>query len=95
MAYLITDLCIMCGLCAAECQNGAITQGDESFVIDPDKCTECVGAAPSPKCVGECTSEAIVPDPSRRETEKQLLAKWQALHPGKTPRVFHDDRATD
>ncbi len=88
MAYMITDLCIMCGLCAAECQNEAITEGEESFVIDPDRCTECVGAAPSPKCVDECTTGAIVLDPSRQETKEQLLAKWQVLHPGKKPRLF-------
>ncbi len=88
MAYMITDDCIMCGLCAWECQNEAITEGDEKYVIDPDKCTECVGAAPQPKCVNECTTAAIVPDPSRQEDREQLLAKWQALHPGKTPRTF-------
>ena len=49
MAYMITDECIMCGLCAAECQNDAITEGEERFVIDPDRCTECVGAASSAK----------------------------------------------
>jgi ferredoxin len=88
MAYMITDECIMCGLCAAECQNDAISEGEESFVIDPDRCTECVGAASSPKCAKECTTGAAVPDPSRPETKERLLAKWQSLHPGRTPRLF-------
>jgi ferredoxin len=88
MAYMISDECIMCGLCAAECQNEAITEGEERFVIDPDRCTECVGAASSAKCAKECATGAAVPDPSRRESTEQLLAKWQSLHPGKAPRLF-------
>ena len=90
MPYMITDTCIMCGLCAWECGNGAITEGDITFVINPAKCTECVGAAPSPKCVRECTTDSIVPDHSQQETKEQLLAKWQMLHPGETPRLFED-----
>ena len=34
MAYKITDKCISCGACAAECPVGCISQGDERFVID-------------------------------------------------------------
>jgi len=43
MAYKITDDCISCGACKFECKNEAIFEGEETFVIDPDKCTECVG----------------------------------------------------
>jgi ferredoxin len=88
MAYMISDECIMCGLCACECQNEAITEGEDRFMIDPDRCTECVGSAPAPKCASECTTGAAQPDPDRVETKEQLLAKWQALHPGKTPRLY-------
>ena len=47
MAYMISDECAMCGMCSWECPNGAITEGDMTFVIDPDKCTECAGLDPS------------------------------------------------
>lgn len=48
MAYKITDACIACGACAAECPVGAITEGDGKFEINPDLCVEC-GA-----CAGTC-----------------------------------------
>ena len=87
MAYKITEDCISCGACEAECGNGAISEGDETFVIDPDKCTECVGNAESPRCADICAVDACVPDPDHSESRDQLLAKWQKLHPGETPAV--------
>ena len=53
MALLITDECINCDVCEPECPNGAITQGAEIYVIDPAKCTECVGNFDTPQCVEE------------------------------------------
>ena len=52
MAYKISDDCISCGTCAAECPVRAISEGDGKYVIDPDKCIEC-GA-----CAGVCPVEA-------------------------------------
>ena len=85
MAYKITDDCISCGACEAECQNGAISEGETAYVIDPDKCTECVGNAESPKCAEICPVEAPVPDLEHQESKEQLLEKWHSLHPGETP----------
>jgi ferredoxin len=45
MAYEISDECISCGACEAECPVEAISEGDGKFVIDPDKCTECGACA--------------------------------------------------
>jgi len=85
MSYKITDDCISCGACEAECQNEAISEGETIFVIDPDKCTECVGNFDTPKCVEICPVESCVLDPDHVETHEQLLEKWQKLHPGETP----------
>ena len=41
MAYKISDECISCGACAAECPVSAISEGDDKFVIDADACIEC------------------------------------------------------
>ena len=41
MAYKISDECISCGACAAECPVSAISEGDDKFVIDADACIAC------------------------------------------------------
>jgi ferredoxin len=50
MAYKVTDDCITCGACEVECKNQAISEGETIYVIDPAKCTECVGNFASPNC---------------------------------------------
>jgi ferredoxin len=85
MAYKITDECINCGACEVECKNQAISEGDITYVIDPDKCTECVGCFDSLKYAEVCPVDACVPDPDRKESTEQLLEKWHRLHPGETP----------
>ena len=41
MAYIISDECISCGACAAECPVEAIAEGDGKYEIDADKCIDC------------------------------------------------------
>ena len=43
MALTITEDCVNCGVCEPECPNEAITEGDDIYIIDCEKCTECVG----------------------------------------------------
>jgi ferredoxin len=85
MAYKITEECISCGACEPECGNDAISESGEIYVIDPDKCTECVGNYDSPKCVEVCPVDCCVLDPAHKESREQLLDKWKKLHPGETP----------
>jgi ferredoxin len=85
MAYLINDACISCAACEPECPNTAIRQGEDIFIIDPDKCTDCVGAFESSRCEEVCPVDACHPDPDYPETKEQLLAKWRSLHPGEEP----------
>ena len=40
MAYKISDDCISCGACAAECPVEAISEGDGKYEIDADKCID-------------------------------------------------------
>jgi ferredoxin len=87
MAYKITEECISCGACEPECPNEAISEGGEIYVIDPAKCTECVGAHESSRCVEVCPVDCCVPDPAHKESREQLLNKWKKLHPGETPAV--------
>ncbi len=53
MAYVITDACVSCGACAAQCPVEAIAEGAEHYEIDADTCIEC-GA-----CAAQCPVEAI------------------------------------
>jgi ferredoxin len=87
MAYKIIEDCIGCGACEGECANEAISEGESIYVIDPDRCTECVGNFESPRCAEVCLVEACVPDPEHAERQDELLAKWQRLHPGEKPKV--------
>jgi ferredoxin len=80
MAYKISDECISCGACETECPNGAISEGETIYIIDPDKCTECVGAAESSKCAEICPVGAPEPDPDRQESREELQAKYDRLH---------------
>ncbi len=56
MAYIITDACISCGSCEAECPSGAISAGDTQYVINPEVCIDC-GA-----CEAVCPTQAIKPN---------------------------------
>ena len=79
MALMITDECINCDVCEPECPNEAISQGDEIYVIDPNKCTECVGHYDEPQCVQVCPVDCIPKDPAHAESEDQLWAKYERL----------------
>lgn len=87
MALKITEECISCGACEPECPNQAISEGETTYIINPDKCSECVGAYESSRCVEVCPVDCCVPDPAHKETRDQLLEKWRKLHPGETPKV--------
>lgn len=54
MAFKITDDCISCGACAADCPVGAISEGDGKFVIDPDVCIDCGACARHLSCGRPC-----------------------------------------
>ncbi len=80
MALTITEDCTACDACVPVCPNEAITEGDIIYVIDPDKCTECVGAEDEPQCVLVCPADCIIPDPDHQESQDELKAKYERLH---------------
>jgi ferredoxin len=79
MALRITDQCINCDVCAPECPNQAISPGDDYYVIDPNRCTECVGHFERPRCVELCPVECIPSDPAHCESHDELLSKYRCL----------------
>jgi len=84
MATMITEECINCGACEPECPNEAISEGDDIYIIDPARCTECVGHHDEEQCAAVCPVACCVPDPNNEETEGALFARAKALHPDMT-----------
>ncbi|MDE5943445.1 MAG: 4Fe-4S binding protein [Clostridia bacterium] len=56
MAHSITSECVSCGACAGTCPVEAISEGAETYVVDPDVCIDC-GA-----CEDVCPTGAIHAD---------------------------------
>ncbi len=94
MAVKITEECIACNACEAECPNTAIYSAGEEWhlggekhealsedytYVVPEKCTECVGFYNEPQCIAACPTEAIIMDPDNVETKEQLMAKKEHL----------------
>ena len=94
MAVKITEECIACNACEAECPNVAIYSAgenwhlggethdpisDEFTYVVPGKCTECVGFYDEPQCIAACPTEAIVMDPEHEESKEDLTAKKEFL----------------
>lgn len=82
MALLINDECVNCGVCEPECPNSAITEGDDIYVIDPSKCTECVGHHDEAQCIEVCPVDCIVKDPKHEESKEKLQEKYETLTKG-------------
>lgn len=51
--FKISDDCLSCGTCAANCPAEAISMGDLHYEIDQDKCLGCG------TCKENCPAEAI------------------------------------
>lgn len=79
MSLMITDECINCDVCEPACPNGAISAGEEIYLIDPDRCTECVGHHDTPQCVVVCPVDCIPKDPAHVESHQVLYAKYLRL----------------
>lgn len=56
MAYKITEKCISCGACSAECPVQCISQGDTKYNINKEECIECG------TCASVCPVGAPEPD---------------------------------
>lgn len=79
MALFITDQCINCDVCEPECPNGAISMGEEIYIIAPTLCTECVGHYDTPQCAAVCPVDCCLTDPSHPETKEALMEKYEQI----------------
>ncbi len=65
MALRIAASCVNCSACEPECPNEAISAGEGIFIIDPNKCTECIGFHDDPQCALVCPiDDTCVIDPN-------------------------------
>jgi ferredoxin len=60
-------------------KNGAISAGEEIYVIDPGLCTECVGHFDKPQCQQVCPVDCIPFDPAHAESREELQQKYVRL----------------
>ena len=84
MALMITDECINCDVCEPECPNDAISPGIEIYVIDPARCTQCVGHFDTPQCVEVCPVDCIPVNPDCIESVDALQRKYEGLMAAKS-----------
>ena len=54
MPYVVTDDCILCGVCVIGCPTESINEGEIKCFIDISTCIECG------TCAENCVSEAII-----------------------------------
>jgi ferredoxin len=41
VTYKILEFCVKCGSCIDVCPVGAISEGENTYIIDPKKCNDC------------------------------------------------------
>ena len=87
MSFEIIESCVNCYACEPLCPNQAIYQASPHFLIDPDKCTECIGDHEEAQCASICPIEGAILDElgaplnpigSLTGIPPELIAKYQA-----------------
>ncbi len=79
MALRITEECIACDACREECPTMAIEEGDPIYVVDPDRCTECINDYDEPICISVCPVDCFEPDPDNIESVAELQLKYKRI----------------
>lgn len=79
MPMKVLEECINCGACEPVCPNTAITAGETIYVVDEERCTECVGYFDSPQCVKVCPVDCIIVDPDNPVDQETLLTRARAM----------------
>lgn len=58
---IVAEDCTGCAACEEVCPNHAISPKGDVFIINPKKCTDCVGKYDAPQCVESCPADCIFP----------------------------------
>lgn len=87
MAFEIIETCVNCYACEPLCPNQAIYQAKPHFLIDSEKCTECIGDYMDAQCAAICPIEGAIlsdlgeplnPVGSLTGIPPELVAQYQA-----------------
>lgn len=62
MALQIVDSCVNCWACVDVCPNDAIHEDQPHFLVDGERCTECLGDHGVPQCAAICPVEGAIVD---------------------------------
>jgi Fe-S-cluster-containing dehydrogenase component len=54
MTCIITSQCIGCHRCESVCPTGAISQNEQQYQINSERCNDCVGHYAVPQCWAAC-----------------------------------------
>jgi Fe-S-cluster-containing dehydrogenase component len=81
MTYIITSQCIGCRRCESICPTRAITQNDQSYQINSERCNDCVGSYAVPQCWAACpTHGGCIPSmailPRSAFTSEDYWERW-------------------
>lgn len=79
MPMKVLEECINCGACEPVCPNTAITAGETIYVVDEERCTECVGFFDSPQCVKVCPVDCIIVNTDNPVDQETLLTRARAM----------------
>jgi NAD-dependent dihydropyrimidine dehydrogenase PreA subunit len=58
MTYAITSQCIACSRCESICPTQAITQSEQQYQINSERCNDCVGHYAVPQCWAVCPTNS-------------------------------------
>lgn len=60
MAFSIVESCVSCHACSMVCPSNAIYLGENHFMVDAKKCTECEGDYADSQCSSICPVEGAI-----------------------------------
>ena len=79
MALLINNDCISCDACIDECPTDAIQENYPVYIIEPERCTECIGVYGEPQCISVCPVDCITTDSNNIESAAELNLKYDRI----------------
>lgn len=84
LSLYITESCISCSACLADCPTDAISVAEGEFAIDADRCVGCWGFLASQPCLTSCpVPEAI--DVGQANSSVDYPAQFKRLYPYREP----------